>query len=74
MHQNPVSSLASAGGTIGCDLQKKIVMPDAIADDLPVARLHISEKIAPTLRNIKAKLNGQSNYDTTQFAQAFDLI
>lgn len=74
MHQNPDSSFVPAGETIGCDLQRIIAMLDAIADDQPVARLHISEKTAQTRRNIKAKLNAQSNYDITQFAQAFDLI
>ncbi|MDB5191132.1 MAG: response regulator containing a CheY-like receiver domain and an DNA-binding domain [Segetibacter sp.] len=37
--------------------------------------LHISEKTAKThRRNIRAKLQAQSNYDITRFAQAFDLI
>ena len=38
MHPNPVSSLAPAGGTIDCDLQRKIAALDAIADDLPVVK------------------------------------
>jgi hypothetical protein len=74
MHPNPVSSFVPAGGTIGCDLQKIIAMLNAIADDQPVTRLHISEKTAQTHLNIKAKLNAQFKYDITQFAQAFDLI
>lgn len=38
-------------------------------------KLHISEMTASThRRNIKRKLNAQSNYDITRFAQAFDLI
>lgn len=37
--------------------------------------LNISEKtVATHRRNIKNKLNAQSSYDITQFAQAFDLI
>ncbi|RPD40885.1 helix-turn-helix transcriptional regulator [Chitinophaga barathri] len=39
------------------------------------ARLNISEKTVSThRRNIKNKLNAQSTYDITRFAQAFDLI
>ena len=39
------------------------------------AQLHISEKTASThRRNIRSKLNAQTNYDITRFAQAFDLI
>ena len=38
-------------------------------------QLHISENTASTHRkNIKKKLNLQSNYDLTRFAQAFNLI
>lgn len=38
-------------------------------------RLHISEATASThRRNIRNKLNAQSPYDITRFAQAFDLI
>lgn len=38
-------------------------------------KLHISEQTAVThRRNIKAKLNAESNYDILRFAQAFDLI
>lgn len=38
-------------------------------------KLHISEQTAIThRRNIRAKLNPQSNYDFTRFAQAFNLI
>jgi DNA-binding CsgD family transcriptional regulator len=38
-------------------------------------RLHIAEQTAIThRRNIRAKLNAQSNYDFTKFAQAFNLI
>ncbi|MBE9602379.1 helix-turn-helix transcriptional regulator [Pedobacter sp. MC2016-24] len=38
-------------------------------------RLHIAEQTAIThRRNIRAKLNAQSNYDFTRFAQAFNLI
>lgn len=38
-------------------------------------QLYISEMTASThRRNIKRKLNAQSNYDITRFAQAFDLI
>jgi len=38
-------------------------------------RLHISEKTASThRRNIRSKLNAQTNYDITRFAQSFDLI
>jgi DNA-binding CsgD family transcriptional regulator len=39
------------------------------------SQLHISESTASTHRkNIKRKLNLQSTYDITRFAQAFDLI
>jgi DNA-binding CsgD family transcriptional regulator len=39
------------------------------------ATLNISEKTVSThRRNIKNKLNAQSSYDITRFAQAFDLI
>jgi DNA-binding CsgD family transcriptional regulator len=39
------------------------------------ASLHISEMTASThRRNIKRKLNIESNYDVVRFAQAFDLI
>jgi DNA-binding CsgD family transcriptional regulator len=38
-------------------------------------KLHISEMTATThRRNIKSKLNAETNYDITKFAQAFDLI
>lgn len=38
-------------------------------------RLHIAEQTAIThRRNIRAKLQAQSNYDFTKFAQAFNLI
>ena len=38
-------------------------------------KLHISENTAAThRRNIKKKLNAESNYEITIFAQAFDLI
>ncbi|HEX5150850.1 MAG TPA: LuxR C-terminal-related transcriptional regulator [Parafilimonas sp.] len=38
-------------------------------------KLNISEQTASThRRNIKAKLNAESNYDVVKFAQAFDLI
>lgn len=38
-------------------------------------QLHISEATANThRRNIRTKINAQSNYDVTKFAQAFDLI
>lgn len=38
-------------------------------------QLHISENTASTHRkNVKKKLNLQSNYDVARFAQAFDLI
>ncbi|WP_073081517.1 LuxR C-terminal-related transcriptional regulator [Chitinophaga jiangningensis] len=37
--------------------------------------LHISEKTVVThRRNIKSKINAESSYDLTKFAQAFDLI
>jgi DNA-binding NarL/FixJ family response regulator len=37
--------------------------------------LHISQTTAAThRRNIRSKLNAQTNYDITRFAQAFDLI
>ena len=37
--------------------------------------LHISEATASThRRNIRKKLNADSTYDLTRFAQAFDLI
>ena len=37
--------------------------------------LHISQTTAAThRRNIRSKLNAQTNYDLTRFAQAFDLI
>jgi DNA-binding CsgD family transcriptional regulator len=38
-------------------------------------QLHISNTTAAThRRNIRSKLNAQTNYDITRFAQAFDLI
>jgi DNA-binding CsgD family transcriptional regulator len=38
-------------------------------------RLHISEATANThRRNVRSKINAQSNYDITRFAQAFNLI
>jgi len=38
-------------------------------------QLHISEATANThRRNIRTKINAQSNYDVTKFAQAFNLI
>ncbi|WP_291949240.1 LuxR C-terminal-related transcriptional regulator [Chitinophaga sp.] len=38
-------------------------------------KLHISEKTAVThRRNVKSKINAESLYDLTKFAQAFDLI
>ncbi len=39
------------------------------------AQLYISEKTAKTHRmNIRKKLQAESNYDITRYAQAFDLI
>jgi len=39
------------------------------------AKLYISEATASThRRNIKSKIGAQSNYDITQFAQAFNII
>lgn len=39
------------------------------------AIFHISEKTAVThRRNIRSKLNAQTNYDLVCYAQAFDLI
>lgn len=38
-------------------------------------KLHISEATANThRRNIRSKINAQTNYDITRFAQAFDMI
>ncbi len=38
-------------------------------------QLHISQTTAAThRRNIRSKINAQTNYDITRFAQAFDLI
>ncbi len=38
-------------------------------------KLHISEATANThRRNVRSKINAQSNYDITRFAQAFNLI
>jgi len=57
--------------------EKEILKMMALGDSSAemAEKLYISETTASThRRNIKRKLNIESNYDVTRFAQAFDLI
>jgi len=57
--------------------EKEILKLMALGDSTPeiAGKLYISDQTAAThRRNIKAKLDAESNYDVMKFAQAFDLI
>jgi DNA-binding CsgD family transcriptional regulator len=57
--------------------EKEILKMMALGDTSAkmAKQIYISEKTAATHRkNIKRKLNIESNYDVTRFAQAFDLV
>lgn len=57
--------------------EKEILKHMALGDSTAqiAAKLFISEQTVNThRRNIKAKLNAESNYDIVKFAQSFDLI